>query len=140
MKKIYKVPCYDLNEDLRSYRFIGKILVSRTRFCFVKELISDYKSIEILKDKMVADNKIKLIAGNTLELKKVNRGAGLFVIESDLIQKNYVREEDIDSYIQNYNSSEYKKLHTAMNLFTKDEKKNINYKVKKIMSTRKKEY
>lgn len=132
MKKIYKVPCYDLDDNVRTYHHIGDILVSRKYFYFAQELISGYASIEILKNEMVKDGEIKLIRGNTLEVKKHNRGAGLFILEQDLVQKNVVTKDELEHYITEYQSSEYNKRYEEMKVLKKEEKQAIKQKIKEI--------
>ena len=62
MFRYYKVPVYELQEDLVSYNQLDYIVVTPYHL-FAKELLTGYFSIEILTKEMVGGNKLKLIRG-----------------------------------------------------------------------------
>ena len=69
MFRYYKVPVYELQEDLVSYNQLDYLVVTPYHL-FAKELLTGYYSIEILTKEMVDGSKLKLAPGNTLEIKK----------------------------------------------------------------------
>lgn len=139
MKKLYNIPCYDLNENLRSYHSIGNILAFKGRICFAKELLTGYFGIEILTEKMLdyENSTIRLIPGNTLSEKKERINAGLFVRKEDFIPKNIATKEDIDKYVDEYDKSEYKRLYNKLKKTTKGYQTELNQKIKTLRNKEK---
>ena len=100
MFRYYKVPVYELQDDLVSYNVLDLIVVTSYHL-FAKELLTGYCSIEILTKDMVDDDrlKLKLARGNTLETKKQNRDVALFTFKEAFIPKNLVTDDFLDFYV-----------------------------------------
>ncbi len=114
MFRYYKVPVYELQEDLVSYNQLDYIVVTPYHL-FAKELLTGYFSIEILTKEMVNGNKLKLIRGNTLETKKQNRGVALFTFKEEFIPKNLVTEQFLDYYVDNFDNSKFNIIYKNIN-------------------------
>ena len=114
MFRYYKVPVYELQEDLVSYNQLDYIVVTPYHL-FAKELLTGYFSIEILTKEMVGGNKLKLIRGNTLETKKQNRGVALFTFKEEFIPKNLVTEQFLDYYVDNFDNSKFNIIYKNIN-------------------------
>lgn len=114
MFRYYKVPVYELQDDLVSYNQLDYIVVTPYHL-FAKELLTGYFSIEILTKEMVNGNKLKLIRGNTLETKKQNRGVALFTFKEEFIPKNLVTEQFLDYYVDNFDNSKFNIIYKNIN-------------------------
>lgn len=125
MFRYYKVPVYELQEDLVSYNQLDYIVVTPYHL-FAKELLTGYFSIEILTRKMVDDNKLKLIRGNTLETKKKTRDVALFTFKEEFIPKNLVTEQFLDSYVDNFKESSFNKIYQDITSKRRKAKVKIN--------------
>ena len=110
MFRYYKVPVYELQEDLVSYNQLDYIVVTPYHL-FAKELLTGYFSIEILTKEMVNGNRLKLIRGNTLETKKQNRGVALFTFKEEFIPKNLVTKQFLDYYVDNFDNSKFNNIY-----------------------------
>ena len=132
MFRYYKVPVYELQEDLVSYNQLDYIVVTPYHL-FAKELLTGYFSIEILTKEMVGGNKLKLIRGNTLETKKQNRGVALFTFKEEFIPKNLVTEQFLDYYVDNFDNSNFNNIYKNI-----DNKKlrNIGCKIRKLKNSK----
>ena len=131
MFRYYKVPVYELQEDLVSYNQLDYIVVTPYHL-FAKELLTGYFSIEILTKEMVGGNKLKLIRGNTLETKKQNRGVALFTFKEEFIPKNLVTEQFLDYYVDNFDNSNFNNIYKNI-----DNKKlrNIGCKIRNLKNS-----
>ena len=114
MFRYYKVPVYELQEDLVSYNQLDYIVVTPYHL-FAKELLTGYYSIEILTNKMVDGSKLKLAPGNTLEIKKKIRDVALFTLKEEFVPKNLVTESFLDSYINNFDTSKFNTIYKKIN-------------------------
>lgn len=114
MFRYYKVPVYALQDDLVSYDLLDYLVVT-PHYLFAKELLTGYYSIEILTNKMVDGSKLKLAPGNTLEIKKKIRDAALFTLKEEFVPKNLVTESFLDSYINNFDTSEFNTIYKKIN-------------------------
>ena len=132
MFRFYKVPVYELQEDLVSYNQLDYIVVTPYHL-FAKELLTGYFSIEILTKEMVGGNKLKLIRGNTLETKKQNRGVALFTFKEEFIPKNLVTEQFLDYYVDNFDNSNFNNIYKNI-----DNKKlrNIGCKIRNLKNSK----
>lgn len=132
MFRYYKVPVYELQEDLVSYNQLDYIVVTPYHL-FAKELLTGYFSIEILTKEMVNGNKLKLIRGNTLETKKQNRGVALFTFKEEFIPKNLVTEQFLDYYVDNFDNSNFNNIYKNI-----DNKKlrNIGCKIRNLKNSK----
>ena len=132
MFRYYKVPVYELQEDLVSYNQLDYIVVTPYHL-FAKELLTGYFSIEILTKEMVGGNKLKLIRGNTLETKKQNRGVALFTFKEEFIPKNLVTEQFLDYYVDNFDNSNFNNIYKNI-----DNKKlrNIGCKIRNLKNSK----
>ena len=132
MFRYYKVPVYELQEDLVSYNQLDYIVVTPYHL-FAKELLTGYFSIEILTKEMVGGNKLKLIRGNTLETKKQNRGVALFTFKEEFIPKNSVTEQFLDYYVDNFDNSNFNNIYKNI-----DNKKlrNIGCKIRNLKNSK----
>ena len=132
MFRYYKVPVYELQEDLVSYNQLDYIVVTPYHL-FAKELLTGYFSIEILTKEMVGGNKLKLIRGNTLETKKQNRGVALFTFKEEFIPKNLVTEQFLDYYVDNFDNSNFNNIYKNI-----DNKKlrNIGCKIRNLKKSK----
>lgn len=132
MFRYYKVPVYELQEDLVSYNQLDYIVVTPYHL-FAKELLTGYFSIEILTKEMVGGNKLKLIRGNTLETKKQNRGVALFTFKEEFIPKNLVTEQFLDYYVDNFDNSNFNNIYKNL-----DNKKlrNIGCKIRNLKNSK----
>ena len=128
MFRYYKVPVYELQEDLVSYNQLDYIVVTPYHL-FAKELLTGYFSIEILTKEMVGGNKLKLIRGNTLETKKQNRGVALFTFKEEFIPKNLVTEQFLDYYVDNFDNSNFNNIYK--NIDNKKAKENDSHENQK---------
>ena len=132
MFRYYKVPVYELQEDLVSYNQLDYIVVTPYHL-FAKELLTGYFSIEILTKEMVGGNKLKLIRGNTLETKKQTRGVALFTLKEEFVPKNLVTESFLDSYINNFDTSKFNTIYKKIN----DRKfKNTSCKIRNLKNSK----
>ena len=132
MFRYYKVPVYELQEDLVSYNQLDYIVVTPYHL-FAKELLTGYFSIEILTKEMVGGNELKLIRGNTLETKKQNRGVALFTFKEEFIPKNLVTEQFLDYYVDNFDNSNFNNIYKNI-----DNKKlrNIGCKIRNLKNSK----
>lgn len=132
MFRYYKVPVYELQDDLVSYNQLDYIVVTPYHL-FAKELLTGYFSIEILTKEMVGGNKLKLIRGNTLETKKQNRGVALFTFKEEFIPKNLVTEQFLDYYVDNFDNSNFNNIYKNI-----DNKKlrNIGCKIRNLKNSK----
>ena len=132
MFRYYKVPVYELQEDLVSYNQLDYIVVTPYHL-FAKELLTGYFSIEILTKEMVNGNKLKLIRGNTLETKKQTRGVALFTFKEEFIPKNLVTEQFLDYYVDNFDNSNFNNIYKNL-----DNKKlrNIGCKIRNLKNSK----
>ena len=132
MFRYYKVPVYELQEDLVSYNQLDYIVVTPYHL-FAKELLTGYFSIEILTKEMVGGNKLKLIRGNTLETKKQTRGVALFTFKEEFIPKNLVTEQFLDYYVDNFANSNFNNIYKNI-----DNKKlrNIGCKIRNLKNSK----
>ena len=132
MFRYYKVPVYELQEDLVSYNQLDYIVVTPYHL-FAKELLTGYFSIEILTKEMVGGNKLKLIRGNTLETKKQTRGVALFTFKEEFIPKNLVTEQFLDYYVDNFDNSNFNNIYKNI-----DNKKlrNIGCKIRNLKNSK----
>lgn len=132
MFRYYKVPVYELQEDLVSYNQLDYIVVTPYHL-FAKELLTGYFSIEILTKEMVNGNKLKLIRGNTLETKKQTRGVALFTFKEEFIPKNLVTEQFLDYYVDNFDNSNFNNIYKNI-----DNKKlrNIGCKIRNLKNSK----
>ena len=130
--RYYKVPVYELQDDLVSYNQLDYIVVTPYHL-FAKELLTGYFSIEILTKEMVNGNKLKLIRGNTLETKKQNRGVALFTFKEEFIPKNLVTEQFLDYYVDNFDNSNFNNIYKNI-----DNKKlrNIGCKIRNLKNSK----
>ena len=125
MFRYYKVPVYELQEDLVSYNQLDYIVVTPYHL-FAKELLTGYFSIEILTRKMVDDNKLKLIRGNTLETKKKTRDVALFTLKEEFVPKNLVTGQFLDYYVDNFKESSFNKIYQDITSKRRKAKVKIN--------------
>ena len=134
MFRYYKVPVYELQDDLVSYNVLDLIVVTSYHL-FAKELLTGYCSIEILTKDMVDDDrlKLKLARGNTLETKKQNRDVALFTFKEAFIPKNLVTDDFLDFYVDNFDSSNFNSIYKTVN---NRKIKNVSDKVKKIKNSK----
>ncbi len=134
MFRYYKVPVYELQNDLVSYNVLDLIVVTSYHL-FAKELLTGYCNIEILTKDMVDNDslKLKLARGNTLETKKQNRGVALFTFKEAFIPKNLVTDDFLDFYVDNFDSSNFNSIYKTVN---NRKTKNVNDKVKKIKNSK----
>ncbi|HIT37539.1 MAG TPA: hypothetical protein IAB59_03560 [Candidatus Onthousia faecipullorum] len=132
MFRYYKVPVYELQEDLVSYNQLDYIVVTPYHL-FAKELLTGYFSIEILTKEMVNGNRLKLIRGNTLETKKQNRGVALFTFKEEFIPKNLVTKQFLDYYVDNFDNSKFNNIYKNI-----DNKKlrNIGCKIRSLKNSK----
>ena len=114
MFRYYKVPVYELQEDLVSYNQLDYLVVTPYHL-FAKELLTGYYSIEILTKEMVDGSKLKLAPGNTLEIKKKIRDVALFTLKEEFVPKNLVTESFLDSYINNFDTSKFNTIYKKIN-------------------------
>ncbi len=133
MFKYYKVPVYELQDDLVSYAVLDLIVIT-PYYLFAQELLTGYTSIEIITKKMVDDNKLKLklARGNTLETKKQNKGVALFTFKEDFIPKNLVTETFLDTYVNNFKESPFNKIYQDI---TKKKQRYVKVKINKLKNT-----
>ena len=134
MFRYYKVPGYELQNDLVSYNVLDLIVVTSYHL-FAKELLTGYCNIEILTKNMVDNDnlKLKLARRNTLETKKQNRGVALFTFKEAFIPKNLVTDDFLDFYVDNFDSSNFNSIYKTVN---NRKTKNVNDKVKKIKNSK----
>ena len=134
MFRYYKVPVYELQDDLVSYNVLDLIVVTSYHL-FAKELLTGYCSIEILTKDMVDDDrlKLKLARGNTLETKKQNRDVALFTFKEAFIPKNLVTDDFLDFYVDNFDSSNFNSIYKTVN---NRKIKNVSDKVKKLKNSK----
>ena len=132
MFRYYKVPVYELQEDLVSYNQLDYIVVTPYHL-FAKELLTGYFSIEILTKEMVNGNRLKLIRGNTLETKKQNRGVALFTFKEEFIAKNLVTKQFLDYYVDNFDNSKFNNIYKNI-----DNKKlrNVSSKIRNLKNSK----
>ena len=132
MFRYYKVPVYELQEDLVSYNQLDYIVVTPYHL-FAKELLTGYFSIEILTKEMVDGNKLKLAPGNTLEIKKKIRDVALFTLKEEFIPKNLVTEQFLDYYVDNFDNSNFNNIYKNI-----DNKKlrNIGCKIRNLKNSK----
>ena len=132
MFRYYKVPVYELQEDLVSYNQLDYIVVTPYHL-FAKELLTGYFSIEILTKEMVDGSKLKLAPGNTLEIKKKIRDVALFTLKEEFIPKNLVTEQFLDYYVDNFDNSNFNNIYKNI-----DNKKlrNIGCKIRNLKNSK----
>ena len=132
MFRYYKVPVYELQEDLVSYNQLDYLVVTPYHL-FAKELLTGYYSIEILTKEMVDGSKLKLAPGNTLEIKKKIRDVALFTLKEEFIPKNLVTEQVLDYYVDNFDNSKFNIVYKQID--DRKFKKN-SCKIKKIKNSK----
>lgn len=132
MFRYYKVPVYELQEDLVSYNQLDYI-VATPYHLFAKELLTGYFSIEILTKEMVDESKLKLAPGNTLEIKKKTRDVALFTLKEDFVPKNLITDQFLDYYVDNFDNSKFNNIYKNI-----DNKKlrNVSSKIRNLKNSK----
>ena len=131
MSKIYKVRLFDgfSKACKNEYELVGDIIVKKTpRGVF--DVLTGFK-LSVFKEgcimvKELNDNIIKKIGHQPL------------ISQVDLVQKNLATPEEIDEYVDGYESSKWKSVYEQMKIFTIADKVVIRERVKSIYKSKKK--
>ena len=107
MNKYYKIPFYDYSKVNSSKGFIKieDIIVKKGIF-FSTEILTGYK-FEVLLEPSISSSCIKDSC-----VRKYGHQPVIF--ESDMISENLATENDIDSYVNNYDKSKWKQTYEDM--------------------------
>ncbi len=147
--KLYKVDLYKVSYVKSDFsgsrsaivRSLGKVIVKK-QLHSVQEVLTGYPKISIVpRDGVQKYNGSSVF--QQLDVSYWNRkkdtkeGAHLFVIAEDLRPQNMVNAEEIGSYVDEYESSHWKKVYEEMKKYTKEEKSKAQQKAKQVMGTMK---
>ena len=153
--EVYKVPLYKVNYN-SAVGFNGQLIyvddvIIKKSVITIGEILND---IPMVKEILTGYNKIIVVPLNASYYdRKTNglnlnpnlfnksieniEGAHLVVLEKDFIPGNRVLDTDIDSYVDNYDKSNWKELYEEMKVMTRDKKNKVRRKINKVLGTRK---
>ena len=152
--EVYKVPLYRVNYN-SSVGFNGQLIyvddvIIKKTMISIGEIIND---IPMVKEILTGYNKIFVVPINasyydrrtnglglspSLFYKSIENveGAHLVVLKKDFIPGNRVLDTDIDSYVNNYDESNWKKIYEEMKVMTRNKKNKVRRKINKVLGTK----
>ena len=123
--KAYRVPLYEVgynNSSLGKLTFIDYIIVKKN-FSTIHEIITDYDEIDIIHHYFLKHGNLDIVSRKPIKAKEI--GHHLVVFIEDLIEDNRIREEDIEKYVSEYETSRWNQIYQDLHILTKKEKKDI---------------
>ncbi|MBQ3306755.1 MAG: hypothetical protein IJG68_01020 [Bacilli bacterium] len=123
--KAYRVPLYEVgynNLSLGKLTFIDYIIVKKN-FSTIHEIITDYDEIDIIHHYFLKHGNLDFVSRKPIKAKEI--GHHLVVFTEDLIEDNRIREEDIEKYVSEYETSRWNQIYQDLHILTKEEKKDI---------------
>lgn len=131
MSKIYKVRLFDgfSKAGKNEYELVGDIIVKKNaRGVF--DVLTGFK-LSVFKEGCIMVKEL-----NDDIIKRM--GHQPFISQADLVQKNLATPEEIDEYVDGYESSKWKSVYEQMKIFTIADKVVIRERVKSIYKSKKK--
>lgn len=131
MLKIYKVRLFDgfSKNGNNEYELVGDIIVKKNaRGVF--DVLTGFK-LSVFKEGCIMVKEL-----NDDIIKRM--GHQPFISQADLVQKNLATPEEIDEYVDGYESSKWKSVYEQMKIFTIADKVVIRERVKSIYKSKKK--
>ena len=136
--KVYRVPVYRVIYDhypkYGALSVVDTILVKRKVFG-ISEVLTGFDGIDIINRGYLKNGVLDYYSRKPVKAEVT--GYHLVVFAEDLVQKNLVRPEDLDPYIDQYDSSGWKKVYDDMKILTKKEKKELKQKMYSVYSSKK---
>lgn len=129
MSKIYKVRLFDgkIVNGQKDYEYVGNIIVKKNQ-SGVTELLTGYR-VSVFQPGCIKVDKV-----NEKVIKKY--GHQPFISQEDLVQKNLATPQDIEEYVDGYETSKWKSIYDEMKFFTIAEKVVINARVKELYKSK----
>ena len=130
MSKIYKVRLFDgfSKNGNNEYELVGDIIVKKNaRGVF--DVLTGFK-LSVFKEGCIMAKEL-----NDNLIKKM--GHQPFISQADLVQKNLATPEDIDFYVDGYDTSKWKNIYEQMKIFTIADRVVIRERVKSIYKSQK---
>lgn len=131
MSKIYKVRLFDgfSKAGKNEYELVGDIIVKKNaRGVF--DVLTGFK-LSVFKEGSIM---VKELNDNLIK----KMGHQPFISQADLVQKNLATPEDIDFYVDGYDTSKWKNIYEQMKIFTIADRVVIRERVKSIYKSKKK--
>ncbi len=131
MNNVYKVTLYDgiKDETKSNFRSAGTILAIRTPVA-IKELLTGYQ-LGIVFNAEPLPHQVHLKERQIREY-----GHQPTVDLNEFVNKNLATPQEIDDYIDNYDSSEWKQIYEEMKIFSTAQKKELKAKVKQVFKSK----
>ena len=112
--KAYKVRLYKLRKDVNFFTPVDQIVVFK-KMLSVCEAVSGYSNINVVSRELVQVRPRPMIKKDFYPLpRKIPNGESLFIIQEEMGSYNLVKPEEMSSYVDAYESSEFKKLHDTI--------------------------
>ncbi len=112
--KAYKVRLYKVRSDVNFFTPVDRIIVFK-KLLSVREAVSGYSNINVVSRELVQVRPRPMIKKDFYPLpRKIPNGESLFIIQEEMGPYNLVKPEEMDSYVDSYESSEFKKLHDTI--------------------------
>lgn len=130
MSKIYKVRLFDRfsKAGKNEYELVGDIIVKKNaRGVF--DVLTGFK-LSVFKEGSIM---VKELNDNLIK----KMGHQPFISQADLVQKNLATPEDIDFYVDGYDTSKWKNIYEQMKIFTIADRVVIRERVKSIYKSKK---
>ena len=104
--KVFKVNLYRIHYPTGMMMSVSPVIVQKKTFS-VKEILTGYSKINLVPKTAVYEGKPvpRLDRRFWNPKKKISQGEHLVVIQEDLCAQNQVNAEDIDAYVEEYESS-----------------------------------
>lgn len=131
MSKIYKVRLFDgfSKNGNNEYELVGDIIVKKNaRGVF--DVLTGFK-LSVFKEGCIMVKEL-----NDDIIKRM--GHQPFISQADLVQKNLATPENIDFYVDGYDTSKWKNIYEQMKIFTIADKVVIRERIKSIYKSKKK--
>lgn len=130
MVKLYKVRLFDgrIVSGNKDYELVGDIIVKKTSFGYV-DLLTGYR-VRVVKAGCVKFSEVDESVVRKL-------GHQPFISQEDLVQKNLATPNDLDIYVDDYESSRWKSIYEEMKFLTLAEKDVINKRTKALFKSKK---
>ena len=135
--KLYKVPIYQVSYHVYTYEelsYVDDVILVKNHGR-VKELLTGYSKIDVVPTGAIKNGKL----GPTYQksYRDSKEGAHLICRRASFCAGNRVTLEMLNDYIENYDTSRWKRKYEDMNVLTKNEKQDIKEKVKNVFGSKK---
>jgi len=123
------------NEKKAVIIHIDKVIVKKNLLS-VKELLTGYSKIDVVPQSGIKN--IRIFDGLKEKYWKPSKEGGhLFVVAETLSSENLATQEDIDDYVDSYDSSKWKKTYEGIKMMSRQDKAKAHHKARQVMGTKK---